>query len=264
MINESSPETQGKIFRVARAFGNGAHVLIPKEWIGEQIALVKAQKKGIKERIFSALSEYLDSIVGIYLYGSYARSEQAEDSDIDLFIIADKKIKIRAEGFEIISLEKKDIEKAIKAEPLLIYSILSEAKPIMNSGLLDELRKNHMPKKPDFKSFFKDTWQIIKVNEEFLESEKGDYLSSEAIIYSLVLRLRGLFIIKSILKKSKYTHKSFRSWIKSELPKINFSQIYGAYRSSKNEEKIKQKIKVKDIISLLDFLKNHLSIMENG
>mgnify|MGYP001577983350 FL=1 len=253
-----------QIIRIAKNFGNGAHIFVPKRWAGEQIILVKPQKKDLKERIISALSHHLDSIIGVYLFGSYARGEQSEDSDIDLFIIANKKIKINEKDFEVTCLEQKEIEKAIKLEPILMYSILSEAKPIINSNLLEELKLKYKPSQKDFNEFFKDCKRMIKVNEDFLESEKKEFLSSGAVIYSIVLRMRGIFIIKSLLKGDKYSFKLFNSWIKSKLPEINFSSIYGAYKDSKNEKKIKQKIKTSDIKLLLNLLNKEVSMLDNG
>ncbi len=257
-------KNEGQIIRIAKIFGNGAHVFVPKGWAGEQIVLVKPQKKDLRERIFSALNPYLESIIGIYLFGSYARGEQSENSDIDLFVIADKKIKIGEKDFEVTCLDQKEIEKAVKFEPILLYSILSEAKPIINSKLLDELRSTYKISLNDFNEFFEDCKRMIKVNKEFLEREETEFLLSEAVIYSVVLRIRGLFIIQSLLKGKKYSHKLFKSWIKSRLPKIDFNSIYTAYNESKNEKKIKQKIKIKDIKLLLELLIKEISLLENG
>ncbi len=264
MIIDEREERQEQIVRIAKTFGNGAHVFVPKEWVGEQLFLVRPKKKTLKEKILDVLDDYLDSIVGVYLYGSYARDEQVEDSDIDLFVMTDKKLKIRAKGFEIICLEQNDLEKALKLEPLLMYSIFSEAKPIINARLLEEFKLKYKPKNIYFKEFFKDCKRIIKVNEEFLETENEEYLKSEAIVYSLVLRLRGLFIIKSLLSGNKYSHKLFKSWVKSNLKDVDFNSIYEAYRLSKIDNKIIQKIKVEDIKRLMDFFKKELSILENG
>jgi predicted nucleotidyltransferase len=252
-------ETEKEQFiRTAKIFGNGAHVFVPKEWAGEEIIIVRPRKKSLKERILSILEPYLDSILGVYLYGSYARDEQTEDSDIDLFVITDKKIKIKSEGFEVVCLEEKDIEKALKIEPVLIYSILSESKPIINSKTLHELKTKYLPKLLDFQSYIRETKGVIRVNEDFIQSEKGDYLTSEAVVYSLVLRLRGLFIIKSILEGKRYSHRLFKAWVKSHISKIDFDSIYEAYRLSKYEKKIRQKIKVFDIKLLIELLKNEI------
>lgn len=251
-------EKQEQIVRIAKILGNGAHVFVPKGWLGEELILIRPRKKSLKEKILSTLDPYLDSILGVYLYGSYARGEETPDSDIDLFIISDKKMKIESEGFEIICLKENDIKKALKIEPVLIYSILSESKPIINSKLLEEFKVKYFPKLADFKDYFKETEGILKVNNEFIQSEKGNYITSEAVIYSVVLRLRGLFIIKSLLEGKKCSHKLFKSWIKNHLPKIDFDSIYEAYKYSKHEKKIIQRIKVSDIKLLIEYLKNEL------
>ena len=135
-------EKEEQLVRVVKTFGNGAHIFAPKEWVGEQIILIKQPKKSLKEKIICLIEPYLEDITGAYLYGSYARAEQKEDSDIDLLIITNKKIKIEGKGFEINCIEEKNIEKAIKIEPLLIFSILSEAQAIINSKLLENIKNN--------------------------------------------------------------------------------------------------------------------------
>ncbi len=250
--------------RIAKNFGNGAHIFVPKEWAGEEIVIIRQQRKSLKERIMQVLEPYLNSVVGAYLYGSYAREEQTKNSDVDLFIIIDKKLKIKEKGFEIICLEKKDIKKAIGLEPILIYSIFAEAKPIINSQLLEELKSKYHPQLKDFKAFFEDSERIIKINEKFLETEKGEFLSGEAVVYSTILRLRGAFIIKCLLNGTIYTNKYLKEWVKKELPEISFNSIYEAYNNSKNEVKIKGKIKVKDIYSLLELLNKELNLLKYG
>ncbi|MDO8459931.1 MAG: DUF2080 family transposase-associated protein [Nanoarchaeota archaeon] len=251
-----------QIIRYAKVFGNGAHVFVPKEWVGEQITLVRPKKRSLRERILDTLEPYLESITGVYLYGSYARSEQEEDSDVDLLIITNKKVKIREKGFEILSLDKKEIEKAIKLEPLLMYSIFSDCKSIINSGLIEELKSLYTPKLADFSDFLADCERLVKINGEFIESEKEKYFSGDAVIYSLVLRMRGLFILKSLLESKIYTHKSFKHWISKNLPEIDFNSLYLAYKLSKNEKKINFKIKVEDIKQLLEFLKKEINFMK--
>ncbi len=253
-----------QIIKVVKVFGNGAHIFVPKEWAGEQIVLVRPKKKSLKDKIIEVLSPYLDSIAGVYLYGSYARSEQTENSDIDLFVVTNKKIKIKEKGFEIISLEQEEIENAIKLEPLLVYSILSEAQVIINSELLEKLKIEHKPKLADFGSFFKDSERMIKVNKDFIDAEKGEHISTEAVIYSLVLRLRGLFIVKCLLVNRVYNHKSFKEWISCKMKNIDFDSIYDAYKCSKRDSKIRFKIKVKDIRLLLKFLENELFMLQYG
>ena len=249
--------------RIAKRFGNGAHIFVPKNWIGEEIVLVRQPRERVRDRILKVLGNYLDSVVGVYLYGSYARGEQDENSDIDLLVITEKRIKIKAVGFEILCLAQKDIESAITLEPVLMYALLSEAVPIINYPLLDELRRAHPLKKGNFKDFYRSCRMIIRVQEDFLKFEKKEYLSSEAVVYSLVLRLRGLFIIHSLISGDTYSHKKFKSWIIRQTG-VDFHSAYHAYRYSKRDKKMTFHIKVSDIQKLLAFLKKTLEVLERG
>ena len=257
-------ETEEQIVRAAKAFGNGAHIFVPKEWIGQKIFVIRQPKKSLKEKIIEAVEPALDSVVGVYLYGSHARSEEQEDSDIDLFVITDKKIKIKKEGFEILCIEEKDMPKAIAVEPVIMYSILSEAKAIMNARLLEELRLKHKPRLSSFTDYLRDCQRVIKINEEFLESEKGSYISGDAVVYSLMLRLRGIFIIRSLLKNKRYFHDRFKEWMSAHVRGIDFDSIYEAYRSAKKDEEMKKKVRVSDLKKLLGFLKKEVILLKDG
>lgn len=64
---------------------------------------LKKQFYNIKKIINSGLIEYLNNTLAfpsIFLFGSYAKSENHKNSDIDLFIICDKIIKIDLSYFE--------------------------------------------------------------------------------------------------------------------------------------------------------------------
>lgn len=256
-------ENEEKIVRVVKSFGNGAHIFVPKYWEGEKIILVKPVRKSLREKILEVIEPYLENIIGAYLYGSYSRNEQREGSDIDLFIITNKKIKINKKGFEVLCIEEKNIKKSLELEPLLMHAIISEAKPVINIKLLNELKEKYKINLKDFNEFLKSTKNIIKVNKEFLSLEQKEYLSGEAVIYSLVLRLRGVHIINSLLDEKPYSNKSFKMWIKKSLSNIEFDSIYENYLTSKNNKKLKFKIKVNDLIILVGFLDNQLSILEN-
>ncbi len=258
-------ENEERIIRNVKAFGNGAHILVPKLWEGERVILLKPLRKSLKEEILEVIGPYLENIIGVYIYGSYSRNEQREDSDIDLFVITNKKIKIKEKGFEILCMEEKNIKKSIELEPLLMHSIISESKPIINIKLLDELKEKYRSFNiRNFNEFLKSTKNIIKVNKEFLSSENKEYVSGEAIIYSLILRLRGVYIANSLLNKKSYSNKDFKVWVKNKLPNIDFDSIYENYISSKNNEKLKFKVKINDLILLLDFLSKQIFILENG
>ena len=136
MINQQFSDKE-QIVREVTLIGNGAHVFTPKEWAGEEVFIIRTPRQSLNKRIIGVLEPYLKYIEGAYLYGSYARKEQRKDSDIDILIIVNKSFKINKKGFEIIVLEKDKIKKATQFAPILIYSALAEAKPIINLGLLN-------------------------------------------------------------------------------------------------------------------------------
>lgn len=256
---------QGKIIRKVTKIGNGAHLFAPKEWIGEEVILVRTPKLDIKKQILKIIYPYLENIIAVFLYGSYARQESSPESDIDILIIADKKFKIEKQNkFDIIVLEKDKIEKAIKINPILLYSIFREAKPLINSNMLQILKEQKINKKY-FKEFLDSSKRILKIDKEFIELDKldGEILESESVAYSLILRLRGIFIINQLLKKQKYSNKLFKKWLKTNFKKLEYEKIYNIYRAIRDNKKIISNIKINQVEPLIKILEDELKKLEN-
>ena len=56
-----------QLIRKVGVVGNGAHIFVPKEWIGEKVIVIKAPAKELKEQILDVLNPYLENIEGAYL-----------------------------------------------------------------------------------------------------------------------------------------------------------------------------------------------------
>ena len=69
--------------------GHSGGVYLPKSCVGQKVLI---QPISVKEYILNALSPYMEDISGVYLYGSYARGEENEESDIDVLVISEKKL----------------------------------------------------------------------------------------------------------------------------------------------------------------------------
>lgn len=250
--------------------GNGGAVWVPKDWLGEEVVIILPEKPklGLRGKIIHLLEPYLKDIISVGIYGSYARNEQTKDSDIDVLVITkDKNIKLnfKEKKLEIASFPIDKLKKAIEKYPTIYYQIVQEAEPIINSYVFEEL-KNVKINKGSFKGYLKETEEHLKSNKEFLELDKIDdtYLKSYSVLYSAMLRLRGLFIIKSILKKDKFLNKKFKNWlISQDLTPHEFEDSYRAYRlirDNKNTKGLLTKLSIAE--KVLNILEKELKLLE--
>lgn len=246
--------------KVARS-GNSGAVWVPKDWLGEEIIVTRLEtpKLSLDENILNVLLPYLKDISGVFIYGSYARKEETKDSDVDVLVIARNKFKIKHEKFDIDVIEIKRIKDAVRND-LFVYSVISEAKPILNGVLLDELKEIMFEPKNFVKMFADSTRDSIKSTRELLDLDKldGDFVRSYGVIYSLVLRLRGLFLINCILKRKKFSSILFKRWIVKVIPEHEFRKMHSVYRAIRDDKKIDTKIELIYAEKLLLLLEKEL------
>ena len=238
---ESEAMHKEQLIRKVTPIGNGAHIFVPKDWLDDEVVLIRVPKQPIEAKILKVLKPYLENIEGVFLYGSYARNEQSKDSDIDILVIANKKLSIKQDNYEIIVLEEKNIEKAIEISPLLIYSALAEARPIINSKLFEKLKSKYKIQDKHVRNYLRQTKEIIKVNEEFPS------------LYSLMLRLRGVYLVNQLLSGKNYSNEKFKSWLlrhssNLDVEKIkNYKEDYVLSDKEANSLLILLKDKVKEL-----------------
>ena len=189
-------------------------------------------------------------MIGVYIYGSYARNEQLEDSDIDLLIVVDKKFDVSPSQFDIHMVEIKSLKDGLKKNPIIFFSIIREAKTILNQNLLDELKKFDVK---DFSWFINTTKSALKISKGLLDlnKEEGVRYANNASIYSIFLRARGLYIIKCIKDNREYTNKGFLNYlINLEFESKFIENAYKVYRAEKVNKLIISDISIEDIYNL--------------
>lgn len=252
------------MIRQVGKWGNSAGILLPKEWLGNQVRIVLIDRTlEIKKEVLNILSPYLNDMMGIYLTGSYARGEQEEDSDIDIIAISKSTKRELISGKYHISIATLEgIKKTLDYYPELIIPRLREAKVILNTQLLEELTGYPISKK-SFKNFAEDTKRMIKMDREFIELDKleGEDLKSKSVIYSMILRLRGIFLIKCILKKEKYSKKNFKKWVLRTLDEKEFEKSYRVYKALRDGKKEQEKIQIETARKLGKFLAEELKYL---
>lgn len=254
-----------EIIKNVGAWGNGAGILLPKEWVGNQVKVILIDRTlEIKREALNILEPYLEDILGIYLVGSYARGEQDSKSDVDILAISSKtKKEIKSGKYNISISPIESLKKTALAQPELVLPRIIEAKVILNPILLKGF-ENKVNRK-SFKEFYEDSKRMLKVSAEFVKIDKYDgvNLESHSVIYSLVLRLRGLFLIKCLLLEEKYTKKAFEKWILSTIGKEEFNNCYEIYRLEKEDKPSKSiKVSIDTARKLIKFLEEELEYLK--
>tara|TARA_Y100000294_G_C8559435_1_gene338517 strand:+ start:517 stop:1290 length:774 start_codon:yes stop_codon:yes gene_type:complete len=246
--------------KIVQSFGNSGHIVLPKKYIGKRIKFITESKtfEDIKSEILEILKPYLENILGIYLHGSYARNEQTFNSDVDILVITDCKLKIidKVGSYHIISTTLENLEETLKHNAVLILPIIKEAKTIINSKLIKEYK--------NYKFTGKNTKQFIDSTEKILElNKKGLKLNFEigSLVYSLILRIRGLLIIKLLLNNEIFSKSRLFEYLKNNgLSENKIKELYLIYSSERGNIKVKESkiIENNDIKKLLAIAENLL------
>lgn len=245
---------ENEIIKTAFKLGNSAGVLVPKEWENKKVK-VQLISKSIKQGVFEILEEenLFENIIGVYQVGSYARGDYDIDSDIDILVITDKISKLISKDNYEITLVPKEVFLKNLSKSLYNLSLIREAKPIINLELLKTLKQIKANLKVS--SLLKEIRKAITINNEsILSSEELRINVSDGIIYSLVLRLRELYLIKSLIKNRSPNKKEFLVAIGDE--------AYESYLRVKRDKKELEKMKTEDSKKLIDLSKKWLKELQ--
>jgi len=239
--------------------GNSSAVLLPKRWERKKVK-VELIEDSIERDVFDIIRKkgLLEDVMGIYLVGSYARGEERVDSDIDVLVITGSTDKFLKEGnYEILFISKEKADKNLE-KSLYLYSMMVEAKTIFNKELIKtykEQRKLHLQK------FIDEIKPIVKINDENVEtSEQHGLKIRDGIAYSLILRLRELYLILAASGNEKYSNKNFLG----RLEKEGFGELYKAYLRIKNDKKPLDNLSVESTKKLILHVKKMIEKIENG
>jgi len=254
-----------KLIKKAIEIGNGAAVYVPKEYSGRQIVIILPERaEDIKKRVVERLADHLENVVGVYIFGSYARDESHLLSDIDVLVITrndEKRLKQLFEDIDARIMTLEQIKKSIERFPALILPILKEAKTVINPVLLDEL-KNSKINYENFKWNFDDIRRVLKIIETFIEADEEDISISH--IYSLVMRARVCYMIESLLKSGQFSNLELKTeMVKRGIDEKTYERYYEIYRRIRDDEKVEGKIDKEEILRFISIIKKYTSQLEN-
>ena len=234
--------------KTVQRFGNGGHIVLPKEYIGKRIRFIAEPKtfQDIKQEILEILNQHIENIVGVYLYGSYARNEQTIDSDIDILVITSNKLKIidKIDNYTIVSTTIEEIDNVLKNNAVLILPIIKEAKTIITPDILNKYKSYKFTKK-NTKRFMDNSIKVLQLNKKCLELD----FEIGSLVYSLIVRIRGLLIIRLMLNNKLYSKSLLFDYLENNgFSKNEIGELYRIYTEERNNNKVKES----DIITKVD------------
>ena len=242
--------------------GNGAGVLLPRKYLNSQVKVI-LEPLNIEKDVFEILLEenVLKDVLGVYVVGSYARGEGGVESDVDVLVVTsgvDKRI-VRGR-YEVICISRKKLERQLVENALPILPMLREAKVVMNRELLGRYVNSSLTRR-NLKWHVNTTKSAVGfVREDIKVSRKlGEKSVGDGIAYSIVLRLRTLYLVDCIKRNKKYSKKSFLKLIK----RIGGSLVsYDGYLRSKGDKKDGNELVVGEAEKLVDYISQEVVGLE--
>ena len=253
MINE--------IIRPIVKVGNSSGVVLPKNWYGGKAKIELVEKPlNIKKDLLEILEGYLAKVLGVYLSGSYARGEEKESSDVDVLVITSDLNKVIKKGkYYIILISKKILENTLKKNVLPLRPMVKEAKTILNESLIREYKGTLLTKR-NLKFHLETTKSALEINKSLVLLDKEKNLnSSDGVSYSLVLRLRGVYIVDCLIKNKMWSTKELKNLIKKV---SGSSEAYSGYLRVKNDEKNQENLKTEEAEKIINYVSKKINEQE--
>ena len=239
--------------KIVQRFGNSGHVVLPKEYVGKRIAFLGQPKifGDIKREVLEMLAPCSEHILGVYLYGSYARQEEAAESDVDILVVADRKLqlekKILAYSIAVVTLNEMDT--LLRENAVLLLPIIKEAKAVINPMLLEGYKEKTFTFR-NTHTFLENTTKILGLNRKGLDMD----FEIGSLVYSLMLRIRGLLMIELIRNGGSYSKSALFEFLRSNgISAAKIKEFYTIYGNEREGERVTESsvIGKMDIVLLL-------------
>ncbi|MEK6917687.1 MAG: nucleotidyltransferase domain-containing protein [Nanoarchaeota archaeon] len=241
--------------------GNSSAVILPRSWLDREVRIELIEKTPEKILIdtLEIIKKHLnvDKIIGIYLVGSHARGDYDKDSDIDILVVTDDTDKeMISEGvYNILIVSSELLSQKLSQDLFPIGQMIREAKPLLNSSYLKSVNVKVTRKNISwYIDTTEDKLRLIKRAMD-LSIKKNNYLS-DLVAYTLILRIRTLYIIERLIKNQDYSKKEFLKLI----GKVSHTpNPYERYLAVKNNLEITDGLSIEEAERLYDYLKSQLA-----
>jgi predicted nucleotidyltransferase len=244
--------------------GNSSAVILPRSWLNKEVRVELARKTNemiLNETLSIIRNNHIElkEIIGIYLTGSYARGEEDTNSDIDVLVITrntDKEL-IKDSVYNIFVVSLDVLKRKLKEDLLPLGQMIKEAKALLNSDFLESF--DVTVNKKNVLWHIQTTQEKFKMIEEILEFIKSKKQVPDRVIYTLVLRIRSIYIINCLIKNKSYSKNNFVQLI-NKVSHGNAS--YQRYLAVKNDLKQDYIVSLEEAQRLYFYLKRELEIVK--
>jgi hypothetical protein len=229
-----------RVIKAVKPSGNSGSVYVPREWIGQSVEISLYSAEAI---VLEALYPYVESILGVYLYGPHAKGTGAPEGDIDVLVIVDKSMPLEnAAGINctVIPLEK--VGEYAKTNPAEYSAMVCDAYPLMNELLLAHL-KNYVTGTQALKRFTDELDRSLSIAGSL--AQDNDYVSAA---YTLMQKLKDYSVLSSggIFDYDKLEEYACGKGIAKE----RFRKLYDAYESQRKDTEPAYKASSADVEAL--------------
>jgi len=239
------------VTKVVKKYGNSGGVYLPSSWIGGrvEIGLVSSPPKPEKD-LTLALAGRMEHIVSILVYGSYARGEQAGDSDIDVIVVTDNHAKgmrvpegLKGMNYDVRIMAADEIRR-MAGRDILLGKSLESAKAILNDSFLDELKS--IKPKGGLRERIGLAKSSLAIMKSIFEAGGGTAdrrrqetpSSSVELVYPLIMRIKEMLLMECALEGRKYSLKLLEDRIRAKgISESDYRKLMAYYRAVRDGKK---------------------------
>jgi predicted nucleotidyltransferase len=244
------------VTKVVKKYGNSGGVYVPSSWIGGRVRvnLIDEPVNPVKD-VLEKIS--MEHVISVILYGSYARNEVENGSDVDMLLVTDenKRLSIPTgikNKYDIQVKTPHALRNAMAHDPVFYKSVMDDAVAIINHKFLEDIRKETSPSKIRIEERLKLIESSLAITKKIVEM---DYTQAKELIYPVFMRLKEIIILEYIIDNRKYSTHAFRQEILKNISSKEFLMVIDTYRSVRNGRKIpKSEISIETIMKLISFL----------
>jgi len=244
-----------ELIKTTREVGTSAGVILPRKLLGATVkitVLEEAPNPLLDSLKILENHKLAQEILGMYLVGSYARGENKLHSDIDVLVVTQNTTKTINEGrYSLTLVSMKDLEQSLKDNLIYYLPMIKEAKTLLNNNLIETFKDLKIGEKHIRRILMETQKAIVKIRKMIeLDSKLGNCNTGDSVSYSLILRLKSLYIVGKLKKGILWSNKEFERLVSSK--------IYERYLYVKNENKVLSKTPLKEAQQMLKLLEEEV------